>query len=122
MLAKEFLSTGKFAVGASTHPFLCIMSCSDAGKAVGASSSREKYGNRVLRWYMDRSLPVTPVNPQTNEETIEGISVVKSLSDLPGASETAVSVITPPSASLAVLKEASSLGVPYIWIQPGKEL
>ena len=32
---------------------------------------------------------------------------------------TSVSIITPPKATLAVLKEASKLGVPAVWMQPG---
>lgn len=30
-----------------------------------------------------------------------------------------MSVITPPSATLQVLKEAKQLGVPAVWLQPG---
>jgi predicted CoA-binding protein len=34
---------------------------------LGASSDRAKYGNKVLRWYQSRGLPVTPINPVSLE-------------------------------------------------------
>lgn len=33
--------------------------------------------------------------------------------------ETSLSVITPPSATLQILKEAREHGVPAVWLQPG---
>lgn len=44
---------------------------------------------------------------------------VRSLSALPDPRETSVSVVTPPAATLKVLEEARSLGVPAVWLQPG---
>ena len=32
---------------------------------VGASSDKSKFGNKLLRWYMDRKLEVVPINPVT---------------------------------------------------------
>ncbi|KAI8051196.1 CoA-binding protein [Syncephalis plumigaleata] len=86
---------------------------------VGASRSREKFGNKVLRWYQERQLPVVPLNP--NEQEIEGIPCLPDLTALPQPKETAISVITPPHVTLAVLKQAKSLDIPYIWLQPGAE-
>ncbi|KAI9502410.1 hypothetical protein GGI25_004696 [Coemansia spiralis] len=85
---------------------------------VGASLDRTKYGNKVLRWYLDHNLPVTPVNPKA--EMIEGQQCVRSLAELndPGVS---VSVITPPQVSEQILKEAVRLGIKHIWFQPGSE-
>ncbi|RKP09395.1 NAD-P-binding protein [Thamnocephalis sphaerospora] len=86
---------------------------------VGASSARQKFGNRVLRWYQDHNLPVTPVHPRETE--IEGLPCVTSLEGLSDPTHTAVSVITPPSVTLTVLQQAKALGVPYVWLQPGAE-
>ena len=107
---------------------------------VGASTDRSKFGNtvpfltsklasnkdflclclalQVLRWYMDRTLPVQPINPKASE--IEGLKAIKSLRELSSPTSTSVSVITPPSVTLSVLKEAEELGVPSLWLQPGQ--
>lgn len=41
------------------------------------------------------------------------------LTALPKPKETSVSIITPPAATLKVLREARELGVPAVWLQPG---
>jgi len=84
---------------------------------VGASNDKSKFGNKVFMWYVDRSKPVTPIHPK--EDSIEGVSALKSLSGLPDPSTTSVSVITPPKVTLGVLKEIKDLGIPAVWIQPG---
>ncbi|KAJ1832990.1 hypothetical protein LPJ63_003109 [Coemansia sp. RSA 2711] len=90
---------------------------------VGASADREKYGNKVLRWYVERGLAVTPVNPRA--DAIEGLACAASLAalglDAAGMRATSVSVVTPPHASAAVLREAARLGIRHVWFQPGSE-
>ncbi|KZW01831.1 NAD(P)-binding protein [Exidia glandulosa HHB12029] len=86
---------------------------------VGASTNKEKFGTKVLRWYIDRSKEVTPVHPK--EPELEGLKTVKALAALPDPAHTSVSVITPPAVTLGVLREAKALGVPALWIQPGAE-
>jgi len=48
---------------------------------VGASSNRDKYGNKVLRCYLQNGYRAIPVNPK--EKEIEGIPCVASVLDLP---------------------------------------
>ena len=49
---------------------------------VGASNDRDKYGNKVLRCYVQKSrAPVYPVNP--NAEEVEGLACYPSLGALP---------------------------------------
>ncbi|KAF9585514.1 hypothetical protein BGW38_002002 [Lunasporangiospora selenospora] len=87
---------------------------------VGASSNRAKFGNKVLRWYVDHGYTAVPVNPK--EPTIESLACVKNLSSLPGSpSEYFVSVITPPAITKSVLEEAHSNGITRVWLQPGVE-
>ncbi|KAJ3399703.1 hypothetical protein HDV05_001571, partial [Chytridiales sp. JEL 0842] len=74
---------------------------------VGASADPSKFGNKVLKWYIQHNLPVVPVNPKSPE--IESIPCITSLSALPSPSTTSVSVITPPAVTLSVLKEAQKL-------------
>ena len=85
---------------------------------VGASKDRSKYGNRVLRAYLQNGMPVSAVNPKADE--VEGVAAHPSLTDLPDP-PAAVSVITPPHASLHVVEEAARLGIEHVWLQPGAE-
>ncbi|KAF8326545.1 NAD-P-binding protein [Cantharellus anzutake] len=86
---------------------------------VGASTVKEKYGTRVLKWYIDRNKTVTPVHPK--EEVLEGINTVKTLSELPHPASTSVSIVTPPKVTLRLLEEGKKLGIPAFWLQPGAE-
>ncbi|KAI8834779.1 CoA-binding protein [Chytriomyces cf. hyalinus JEL632] len=86
---------------------------------VGASADRSKFGSKVLRWYLDRSLNAVPVNPKA--PSIENIACVSSIADLKEPSKTAISIITPPSVTLQVLKQAHAMGIKDLWLQPGCE-
>lgn len=46
-----------------------------AADARAGSPGRSKWGNKVLRWYQDRQLDVTPVHPK--ESHVEGLEAVK---------------------------------------------
>lgn len=85
---------------------------------VGASSDRDKYGNKVLRCYQQHGMEVFPINPRADE--IEGLKAYPSLTSLP-KQVTGISVITPPKITEAVVKEAIAAGVKSIWMQPGAE-
>jgi len=99
-LIDDFLSAGPWAV-------------------VGASTDRTKYGNKVLRCYQQAGKsPVYPVHPRERE--IEGLAAYPSLAALP-ARPRAVSIITPPKVSEAVVEEAAALGIRHLWLQPGAE-
>ena len=96
---QSFLSSGPFAV-------------------VGASTDRSKYGNKVLRCYMQHGHEVYPINPKAAE--VEGLKAYPSLAALP-VKVKAISVITPPAATEQVVREAVAAGVTHIWMQPGAE-
>ena len=85
---------------------------------VGASTNRAKYGNKVLRNYLQVGREVVPVNPRADE--IEGVPTVSSLADLP-THDHAISIITPPKITLEVVREAAELGHRHLWMQPGAE-
>ncbi|RYO98060.1 hypothetical protein DL765_010953 [Monosporascus sp. GIB2] len=88
---------------------------------VGASSNPAKFGNKIFAWYLQRSLPVTPINRDSATIEAAGAShaALQSLSALPDPKRTSVSVVTPPAATLKMLREARELGVPAVWLQPG---
>ncbi len=85
---------------------------------VGASTDRSKYGNRVLRAYLDHDLPVYPINPKADE--VEGERSYASLRELPETPR-GISIITPPAVTEQVVREAIALGVEFLWMQPGAE-
>lgn len=86
---------------------------------VGASTDRAKYGNKVLRCYLQKEkLPVWPVHPKERE--IEGLQAFPDLASLP-ATPRAISIITPPKVTAAVVDEAARLGIRHVWMQPGAE-
>ena len=84
-----------------------FLSAGDFG-VVGASSNRQKFGNRVLRCFLQNGKLAIPVNP--NEAEIEGIACVKS-----------ISMITPPAITEQLVPLAIAHGIENIWMQPGAE-
>ncbi len=86
---------------------------------VGASTDRSKYGNKVLRCYLQAGkTPVHPVNPK--DGLIEGLPAYRTLSELPGSAR-AISIITPPPVTERIVEEAAELGIDHLWMQPGAE-
>ncbi|KAK1232344.1 hypothetical protein PQX77_004507 [Marasmius sp. AFHP31] len=99
-LQKAFLSNPYFAVA-------------------GASKVQSKFGTKVLKWYLNRELTVQPVHPK--EPQLEGIKTIRSVETLPSPTGTSLSIITPPSVTLGILKQVKQLSIPYVWLQPGAE-
>ncbi|EEH07467.1 conserved hypothetical protein [Histoplasma capsulatum G186AR] len=100
--AKHFFSSPRFAVA-------------------GASTDPSKFGYKILAWYHQHSLPVTPLNPRASEIALPSktYSTLPSPSALPAPTQTSLSIVTPPKVTLAVLKEAKAVDVPAVWLQPG---
>jgi len=92
-----------------------------AGKphaVVGASADRAKYGNKVLRAYLQNDRQVYPVNP--NSEEVEGLATFPDLASLPQPVH-GISVITKPVVTESLVEQAAELGIKNIWMQPGAE-
>jgi uncharacterized protein len=85
---------------------------------VGASRDRSKFGNKVLRTYLQNNRPVYAVNP--NEQTIEGVKAYPTLKDLPEPVH-GISIITPPPVTERIIDQAIALGIRNLWLQPGAE-
>jgi len=90
----------------------------EAYGVVGASVNRDKYGNKVLRCYIQNGYRVIPVNPK--EKEIEGMPCVASVMDLPDEVKS-ISVITPPAITEKVVEMAARKGIKNIWMQPGAQ-
>lgn len=91
---------------------------SPAFGVVGASTNRQKYGNKILRCYLQNGRKAIPVNP--NEPEIEGIPCAATISNLP-ADAVSISMITPPAVTLKLVPLAIEKGIKNIWMQPGAE-
>lgn len=90
----------------------------EAFAVAGASTNRDKYGNKVLRCYMQHGKRVVPVNPHAS--TVEGLTSVSSVSDLPKDIQS-LSIITPPNITDQIVEEAIAKGINNIWMQPGAQ-
>lgn len=91
---------------------------SPAFGVVGASNHRNKYGNKVLRVYLQHHKKVYPINP--HEKSIEGLDCLPNLNHLPNDVKS-ISIITPPSITEQIVEEAIQKGIKHIWMQPGAE-
>jgi predicted CoA-binding protein len=105
-------------MGASTRQLIDEYMACGPYAVVGASTNREKYGNKVLRAYMEKGLEVHPINPKAEE--VEGLASYAGLAELP-VKVRGISVITPPKVTALVVEEAARQGVEYLWMQPGAE-
>jgi predicted CoA-binding protein len=92
-----------------------------AGKrfaVVGASRDRAKYGNKVLRAYLQQGRDVVAVNPR--EQEIEGVPCYADIASLPEPVD-GISVITPPKVTESIIAQAAAAGIEHVWLQPGAE-
>jgi predicted CoA-binding protein len=96
---KQFLAGKRFAV-------------------VGASKDRSKYGNKVLRAYLQNHRDVVPVNPSAAE--VEGVPAYPDLTSVPDGID-GVSIVTPPAVTGDVVAQALQRGIRHMWMQPGAE-
>ena len=85
---------------------------------LGASTDRNKFGNKAVRAFRQQGYQVFPVNPK--EETVEGLPAFKSISELPMRPQM-VSVYLPPGVLLKVLPDIAAKGCDELWLNPGTE-
>jgi len=85
---------------------------------IGASADRSKFGNKAVRAFLQKGFTVFPVNPR--EQTIEGLPVFKSISDVPGKPDV-VSAYLPPPVLLKILPVIAEKGCGEFWLNPGTE-
>ena len=83
---------------------------------VGASSRREKYGNKCVRAYAQAGWEVYPVNP--TEEEVEGLKTFPKVTDVPVALDR-ISVYLPPPRTLEIVPDLAAKGAGEVWFNPG---
>ena len=85
---------------------------------IGASSNRDKFGNKALRAFAQRGYTVIPINPTETE--VEGHRAFASVLDVPGDIDLAT-VYVPPAAGVRVMDDLARKGVPEVWLNPGAD-
>jgi predicted CoA-binding protein len=90
----------------------------DGFAVVGASKDRTKYGNKVLRCYLQNGRTAYPVHPKETE--IEGLECHPNLQSVPTQVH-GVSIVTPPKVTESVVADAAKAGIRHVWMQPGAE-
>ena len=85
---------------------------------IGASSNRNKFGNRAVRAFQQQGYTVVPINP--HEAAVEGLTAYASVLDVPGTIDMA-SFYLPPEIGLQVIDDVARKGIPEVWLNPGAE-
>lgn len=85
---------------------------------IGASTNPEKFGNRAVRAYIAQGWTVYPVNP--SETTIEGLSVYRSIRDVPQPVDR-VSLYLPPHVGITILEDIAAIRPGEVYVNPGSE-
>jgi uncharacterized protein len=86
---------------------------------IGASTNRQKFGNKALRAFARQGYRVVPINP--TELVIEGYQAYASVLDVPGRIDIAT-VYVPARAGVQVMEQLAQLGtVEEVWLNPGAD-
>ena len=85
---------------------------------IGASSNRQKFGNRAVRAYLSQGYTVIPINP--HEPEIEGLKSYASVLEVPGPIDMA-SFYVPPEIGEVVIDEVARKQIAEVWLNPGAE-
>ncbi len=85
---------------------------------IGASSNRQKFGNRAVRAFLQQGFTVIPINPHETE--VEGLKAYASVLDVPGPVDMA-SLYVPPEIGEQVIGEIARKGIGEVWLNPGAE-
>ena len=85
---------------------------------IGASTNRNKFGNRALRAFERQGFNVLAINP--NETEVEGHKTYATVLDVPGPIDMAT-VYVPPRVGVQVMEQLARKGVPEVWLNPGAD-
>ena len=85
---------------------------------IGASSNRQKFGNRAVRAFKDQGYTVVPINP--HEQEVEGLKTYASVLDVPGPIDMATFYV-PPDVGEQIIGDVARKNIPEVWLNPGAE-
>src|SRR5437660_2806457 len=85
---------------------------------IGASSNRQKFGNRAVRAFREQGYTVVPINPHETE--VEGLRAYRSVLDVPGPIDMA-SFYVPPEIGEQIIEELAQKRIPEVWLNIGAD-
>lgn len=85
---------------------------------IGASSNRNKFGNKALRAFERQGYEVLAINP--NEAEVEGHRTYPSVLDVPGPIDMATMYV-PPRVGVQVIEQIARKGIAEVWLNPGAD-
>ncbi len=85
---------------------------------LGASTDRNKFGNKAVRAYLQAGYRVFPINPK--EPVVEGLPSYPSIRDIPERPDV-ISVYLPPPVTLKLLHDIVQRGCEELWLNPGAD-
>jgi predicted CoA-binding protein len=85
---------------------------------IGASSDRQRFGNKALRALRDKGYGVIPINPK--EAEVEGEKSYASVLDVPVPIDMATFYVSP-AVGLGLLDDVVKKGIPEVWFNPGAD-
>lgn len=85
---------------------------------IGASTQREKWGNKAVRAFARQGYTVFPVNP--GEPEVEGLKCFASIRDVPVRPDQ-ISVYLAPPRLLKILPDIAARGCDELFLNPGTE-
>jgi predicted CoA-binding protein len=86
---------------------------------IGASTDRNKFGNKAVRAYKSRGYQVFPVHPSA--QTIEGLPAFRSILEIPGEHLDRVSLYLPPEIGLQMIEQIAQKPAQEVWLNPGAD-
>jgi predicted CoA-binding protein len=85
---------------------------------IGASSNRDKFGNKALRAFERQGYTVIPINP--TEPEVEGHKAYASVLDVPGDIDVAT-VYVAPRFGVGVMDQLAQKGIRDVYLNPGAD-
>jgi predicted CoA-binding protein len=85
---------------------------------IGASSNRDKWGNKAVRAFQQQGYTVWPINP--NEPEVEGLKTFPTIRDVPARPDK-VTVYIPPQRLVKILPDIAARGCDELFLNPGTE-
>lgn len=83
---------------------------------IGASTNRDKFGNKAVRAFRQAGFLVVPITPMHDE--VEGLKAYPSVLDVPDPIDMAT-VYLPPEVGERVLEDIARKGIAEVWFNPG---
>ena len=85
---------------------------------IGASSNRDKFGNKALRAFTRQGYTAIAINP--NEAEVEGQPTYATVLDFPDVIDLATFYV-PPHVGLQVMEDVAKKRIPEVWLNPGAD-